>query len=63
MVRAYPPQAFHGDVAYNTNYPPQSSNEGGSVPIQGFFYLLEDGTGFYATEPPPDSRYLTEDSP
>lgn len=32
MVRAYPPQAFHGDVMYNTNYPPQSNNEGGSSP-------------------------------
>ena len=32
MVRQYPPQAFHGDVSYNTNYPPQSDNEGGSVP-------------------------------
>ena len=29
MVRAYPPHAFHGSVAYNTNYPPQSDNEGG----------------------------------
>ena len=33
MVRAFPPQAFHGDVPYNTNFAPQSDNEGGSVAI------------------------------
>lgn len=34
MVRAYPPQAFHGDIMYNTNFPPQSANEGGSTPVE-----------------------------
>lgn len=35
MVRAFPPQSFHGDVMYNTNHPPQSDNEGGSSPPTG----------------------------
>jgi len=35
MVRAFVPQAFHGDVLYNTNFPPQSNNEGGSTPPSG----------------------------
>jgi hypothetical protein len=35
LVRAFPPQAFHGDIPYNTNYPPQSDNEGGSNPPTG----------------------------
>lgn len=34
MVRAFIPQSFHGDILYNTNFPPQSDNEGGSVPPQ-----------------------------
>ncbi len=34
MVRAFIPQSFHGDILYNTNFPPQSDNEGGSTPPQ-----------------------------
>lgn len=33
MVRAYPPQEFHGSVMYNSNYTPQSNDEGGGSPI------------------------------
>jgi len=62
MVRAYPPQAFHGDVQFNTNYPPQSDNEGGSIPPAAFFYILEDSSGFYEIED--DSGfYELEDAP
>ena len=52
MVRAFVPQAFHGDILYNTNYPPQSSNEGGSAPPQNkmlfnvtFEVMLFNNTG------------------
>ena len=43
MVRQYPPQAFHGDVSYNTNYAPQSDNEGGSVPAFKTMLYEDDG--------------------
>lgn len=32
MVRAFVPQAFSGDIPYNTNFAPQSDSEGGSIP-------------------------------
>lgn len=50
MVRHYMPQAFHGDVNYNTDSAPQSDNEGGSTPPAAFFYDLEDSSGFYEVE-------------
>jgi len=43
VVRAFIPQAFHGDVQYYTNFPPQSDNEGGSVPPQD--KMLFNNTG------------------
>ena len=43
MVRSYRPQAFHGDVLYLTNYPPQSDNEGGSTPVED--HMLFNVTG------------------
>jgi len=46
MVRAFIPQAFHGDVLYNTNFPPQSNNEGGSAPVPSFDEQIEEVIGF-----------------
>jgi len=43
VVRAFIPQSFHGDVSYQTNFPPQSDNEGGSVPPQN--NMIFNGTG------------------
>ena len=34
MVRAFFPQAFHGDIQSNTNFSPQSDNAGGVAPPQ-----------------------------
>ncbi len=43
MVRAFVPQAFHGDVLYNTNYPPQSFLLGKGGDTGAPDMLFEDG--------------------
>ena len=35
MVRAYFPQNSPGNINVNTNYPPQSDNQGGPTPPSG----------------------------
>lgn len=60
LVRHYPPQAFHGDVLHNTNYPPQSNNEGGSVPpFKTMLYESDGGEMQYENDA---GEMLYEDS-
>jgi len=44
MPKAYPPQAYHGDVEYLTSWPPQSAfNQGGGAPpVETFNELIEE---------------------
>lgn len=54
------PQAFHGDVSYNTNYAPQSDNEGGSVPpFRTMLYESDGGEMHYESNA---GEMLYEDS-
>ena len=41
----YLPQAFHGEVIANTNYPPQSSGLVGEAPSLTGFMLFTDDNG------------------
>lgn len=43
MVHAFIPQAFHSDVLYLTNFPPQAEIEGGSVPPQNSMIFNNTG--------------------
>ena len=45
MVRAYPPQSFHGQSDANTNYPPQSSGLISEEPSLTGFMLFTDDNG------------------
>ncbi len=49
MVRIAFPQAFHGDIEYNTNFPPQSSLDVGGVipPVETFNEVIEEVTGIF----------------
>lgn len=44
MVRILFPQAFHGDIEYNTSFPPQSSMDIGAAPppAETFNELIEE---------------------
>lgn len=42
MVRAFLPQTHHGNILFNTDFPPQSDKQQGFIPVEENMIFNED---------------------